>query len=165
MTHGSAIVVPGHSRRGRVSARCLGLLEVAARLAARDGTRAVVFTGRARGGASEAEQMRDAWPGRLDVDLLVEPTARTTAENAARSLRLLLERGIAEATVVCAPHHARRVRFFFGGLYARYGVRCEIYRVPGLPRPAALLRELAAAAVARRQLRRALAELEAALHV
>ena len=41
----------------------------------------------------------------------VEPTARTTAENAARTLPLLVELGVRRAVVVCAPlHFVRRKR-------------------------------------------------------
>jgi hypothetical protein len=40
-----AIVVPGHSRRGRVSRRCLRLVDVAAVLANELGARVVIFSG------------------------------------------------------------------------------------------------------------------------
>jgi hypothetical protein len=155
-----ALVVPGHSRRGPVTRRCRALVARAAELAEERVPRAVVFSGWATwAGPSEAEQMLDAWPGRRDVELLVEPTAATTAENAARSLPLLLDRGIRRATVVCAPLHVARVTYFFG-LYARFGVRCEVRVAPAAaPTPAALAWELAASAVARRQRRAALAEL------
>ena len=119
-----AIVVPGHSRRGRVSRRCRRLVDSAAVLADRRQPAFVVFTG-GRGG--EAEQMRAAWRGRTDVELLVEPTAATTAQNASRTLPLLRERGVTEATVVCAPLHLPRVRYLFGGVYRRAGMP--------LPRP------------------------------
>lgn len=156
------LVVPGHSRNGRLSARCLRLLDLAAELAERQEARVVVFSGWSPGcGPSEAEQMLEAWPGRRDVELAVEPTARMTAENASRSLPLLLRRGVREATVVCAPLHLARVRYFFGGVYPRFGVRCEVRPAWSLPAPSALAWELAALPVMRRQLRAALAELEA----
>jgi hypothetical protein len=150
-----AIVVPGHSRGGRLSARCRRLLAAAAELAERREPRVVVFTG-----LGEAAEMLAAWPGRRDVELVAEPTARLTAENATRSLPLLVERGVREATVVCAPLHAARVRYFFRSAYARLGVRCEIRAVRCAPTPAALAWELAALGVMRRQRRAALAELE-----
>ncbi len=157
------LVVPGHSEGGRLSTRCLRVLALAAELAEERSPRVVVFTGWSPGGGpSEAEQMRDAWPGRGDVELVAEPTARITAENAARSLPLLLERGVREATVVCASVHALRVRYFFGGLYPRFGVRCEVRPARCLPTPSALAWELGALGVMRRQRRAALAELEAA---
>jgi uncharacterized SAM-binding protein YcdF (DUF218 family) len=78
-------------------------------------------------GISEAEQMRDAWQGPA-VELVVEPTARNTAQNASRTLPLLLERGIAVAVVVCAPFHLLRSRLFFGPLFRAYGIEAR-YRV------------------------------------
>jgi len=161
-----AIVVPGHSVAGRVSGRCRRVLAVAADLAERRAPRVVVFTGWAAAGArTEAEQMLDAWPGRRDVELLAELTARTTAENASRSLPPLLERGIREAAVVCSAVHAPRVRYLFCALYPRFGVDCQVVPARTTPTPAAVAWELAAATVARRQRRTALAELEAALRV
>ena len=157
------IVVPGHSEGGRLSARCLRVLALAAELVEERTPRVVVLTGWSPGsGRSEAEQMLDAWPGRSDVELVGEPTARTTAENAARSLPLLLQRGVREATVVCAQLHVLRVRYFFGGLYPRFGVRCEVRSARCPPTAAALAWELGALGVMRRQRRAAHAELDAA---
>src|SRR6266511_2342638 len=67
----SAVVVPGHSSRGRVSRRCLRLVDAAAAVAEREGAGTVVFTGAARTGVNEAEQMRRAWPGSAHVELVV----------------------------------------------------------------------------------------------
>jgi hypothetical protein len=157
-----AIVVPGHSVSGRLSGRCGRLLAAAARLAERRTPRVVVFTGWSpRGGPSEAEQMLEAWPGRRDVELVAEPTAAITAENASRSLPLLLERDVREATVVCTPLHAPRVSYLFPGLYERFGVRCDVRVAWTAPTPAALAWELGALAVLRRQRRAALSELRA----
>jgi hypothetical protein len=119
-----------------------------------------VFTGWSRGdGPSEAEQMRAAWGGSPDVELVVEPTAARTAENASRTLPLLVERGIARAIVVCAPLHRYRVRFFFSRIYGLHGVDTE-FRVPrAMPSVRALVWELVAATALRRQLRNARAEL------
>jgi len=114
----TAIVLPGHHTR----ARRLRLVREAERLAVELPVDLVVFTGWARrGGISEADEMRSAWRG-PDVELVVEPTASVTAENAARTLPLLLERGIRRAIVVCAPLHLYRTRFFFTRLYGAYGV-------------------------------------------
>ncbi|HSC92476.1 MAG TPA: YdcF family protein [Gaiellaceae bacterium] len=153
----TAIVVPGHSRRGRMTRRCRRLLVAAAALAERERPDVVVFTG-GRGG--EAEQMRASWTGRGDVELVVEPTAATTAQNASRSAALLRERGVGRATVVCAPLHVPRVRYLFGGVYARAGIGWRVRAARTLPTPPALAWELAAAAVARRQRRAALEELD-----
>jgi hypothetical protein len=158
-----ALVVPGHSRLGRMSGRCRRLVERAAELAEREpALRAVVFSGWSPlGGPSEAEQMLSAWPGRRDVELVAEPTAATTAQNAARTLPLLLDRGLRRAAVVCAPLHAPRVRYLFAPLYGRFGVRCAVHVAWAPPTPPALLWELAALSLARRQRRTALAEMSA----
>jgi hypothetical protein len=161
-----AIVVPGHSVAGRVSGRCRRILAAAAELADRRTPRVVVFSGwagPARRGPSEAEQMIDAWPGRRDVELLAEPTARTTAENASRSLQLLRDRGITEAAVVCSSVHAPRARYIFCELFRRFDVECEVVAARTFPSPSAVAWEVGALTVARRQRRGALAELEEAL--
>ncbi len=109
--------------------------------------------------------MLEAWPGRRDIELVVEPTAASTAENAARSLRLLLERDVTQATVVCAPLHLPRVLYFFGGVYPAFGIRCEVRVARIAPTPAAFAWELAAATIAPRQRQAALAELRALARV
>ena len=158
-----AIVVPGHSVAGHMTGRCRRVLAHAAELAGERTPGVVVFSGRAYGGApSEAEQMLAAWPGRRDVELLVEPTARITAQNASRSLPLLLERGVREATVVCSAVHAPRVTYFFRALYRRFGIDCDVRGVWTPPTPRALAWELGALTVLRRQRRAAVAELKAA---
>ena len=158
---GWAIVVPGHSRRGEPSTRCHSLVAWAAELAERRRPDVVVFTGGSirDGAVSEAEEMLRAWPGRRDVELVVEPTATSTAQNACRSRPLLLARGVHEATVVCAPVHAFRVRYFFGRLYAGAGVQCDVRPVRMGVTPVAAAWELGAMFVMRRQLRAARAEL------
>jgi uncharacterized SAM-binding protein YcdF (DUF218 family) len=158
------IVVPGNGVLAldgvhRISGRCRRLVAEAERLAGELAPRAVVFTGWSpRGGESEAEQMRSAWRG-PDIELVVEPTARSTAENAARSLPLLRERGIDRVVVVCAPLHAPRTRFFFRRLYARSGVETGFRVARIAPTPHAAAWELAAFPVRRAQLRAAEREL------
>ena len=120
----------------------------------------MVFSGWSpEGGPSEAEQMLEAWPGRRDVELVVESSASITAENMARTLPLLIERDVHEATLVCGAIHLPRVRYFFGGVYPRFGIRCPYRAVrdrrrrgrsPGRRRRSPLMR---------RQRRAALAEL------
>jgi uncharacterized SAM-binding protein YcdF (DUF218 family) len=123
----TAIVVPGHGWRDfdgvhRISRRCLRIVREAERLARNTGAEVVVFSGwSSSGGLSEAEQMRDAWDGPA-VELVVEPTARSTAENAARTLPLVLERAVGRVHVVCAPPHLVRTRLLFGGVYRGRGV-------------------------------------------
>jgi uncharacterized SAM-binding protein YcdF (DUF218 family) len=156
----TAIVVPGHARLGRISSLCLALVREAERIAAATPVDAVVFSGWApRGGEPEAEQMRAAWRG-PDVELVVESTAAVTAENAARTLPLLLERSIERAIVVCAPIHLYRARFFFSRLYGAQGIATEFRIVTAGRTLRALVWELGAATAVRRQLRAARAELE-----
>jgi uncharacterized SAM-binding protein YcdF (DUF218 family) len=133
----TAIVVPGHGWPDlagvhRISRRCLLLVREAEQLVSSAEADVVVFSGWSpTGGLSEAEQMRDAWRGPA-VELVVEPTAASTAENAARTLPLLLERGIGTAVVVCAPPHLFRTRLLFDLLYRGSGVELS-FRVPRLP--------------------------------
>jgi uncharacterized SAM-binding protein YcdF (DUF218 family) len=151
----TAVVVPGH----RGPDRRLDLVREAERVAAEMPVDVVVLSGWSRRGAlSEAEEMRAAWRG-PDVELLVEPTASVTAENASRTLPLLLDRGIRRALVVCAPLHLYRTRFFFTRLYGAHGVETEFRVAPVAPSVRALLWELGAATACRRQLRAARAEL------
>jgi hypothetical protein len=158
----TALVVPGHSRFGRLSGRCRRVLDAAADLAGDRGERLVVLTGRSRWGPIEAHRMADAWHGSADVEVVVEATARTTAENALRSLELLRARGIRRATVVCAPAHVTRAGYLFRRLGASAGVECEVVRAWRFPTPLAVAWELAALPFAPRQGRAALARVRAA---
>jgi len=161
----TAIVVPGHGSAGRdgvyrISRRCLRLVAEAERIARLLAPDVVVFTGWSpSGGRSEAEQMADAWRG-PEVELVAETSARFTAENAARTLPLLLDRGVERAVVVCTPSHLARARFFFGRLYAARGVATRFRLAPVVPSPSAIAWELVALPVCPRQLRAARAELE-----
>src|SRR4051812_6132099 len=160
----TALVVLGNGavdRSGvyRISGTCRRLVAEAELLAAALPAELAVFTGWSpTGGPSEAEQMRDAWAGRA-LELVVEPSARNTAQNAARTLPLLLERGVEHAIVVCAPLHLPRTRFFFGRLYAGTGIETSFHVARFAPTPRALAWELAALPARRVQLRAARAEL------
>jgi uncharacterized SAM-binding protein YcdF (DUF218 family) len=159
MTEGLALVVPGHSRRDRISRTCRRLVAEAERVAERIEPEVVVFSGWSpSGGVSEAEQMRELWRG-PKAELVVEPTAATTAQNAARTLPLLLERGIGRAVVVSAPLHSYRVQWFFDRLYAAHGIETGFHAARMAPTPFALAWELGALTVRSRQLRAAEAEL------
>lgn len=166
----TAIVVPGHGGLGadgvhRISARSLLLVAEAGRLAERLVPELVVLSGwSSSGGPSEAEQMRDAWRG-PDVELLLEPTARTTAENASRALPLLLERGITTVVVLCTPVHVVRVRLVFDLLYRRKGISVGYHVVRVRPSLGALAWELAALPLVPAQLLAARAELARKLDV
>ena len=132
----TAIVVPGHGWLDldgvhRISGRCMRLILEAEQLVSSSAADVVVFSGWSpTGDRSEAEQMRDSWHGPA-VELVVEPTATSTAENAARTLPLLLERGVGAAVVVCAPPHLLRTRLLFGRLYSGSGVKAT-FRVARL---------------------------------
>jgi len=160
----TAIVVPGHGsfdRRGRyrISERCGQLVTEAERLAPRLGADVVVFSGWGpAGNAPEAEQMRDLWH-RDDVEVVLEPQARNTAENAARVLPLLRERGVERAVVVCAPLHLYRTRWFFRRFFGPAGidVRFRVARIA--PSVRALAWELVALPLRHEQLRSTEAEL------
>jgi hypothetical protein len=117
----------------------------AERLALAVDAHVVVFSG-----ASEAVPMRALWRG-PDVELVVEEAATTTAENAARTLPLLLERNVREAIVVCAPAHFLRARWIFRRIYGagNVAVRFQLARIA--PTPGAIAWELGAIAVAARQ--------------
>jgi uncharacterized SAM-binding protein YcdF (DUF218 family) len=142
----------------RISSRCLDLVAEAERLAAGLAPEVVLFTGwSSTGGPSEAEQMKLAWTG-PEIELVAEPTARTTAENASRSLALLLERDIEAATVVCTPLHLARARLFFGRLYRANGLAVSFRVARVRPSVRAAVWELSALPLVPFQLRAAHAD-------
>ena len=144
-----AVVVPGHGavdRNGEylITERCRRLVADAEKLADTLSPAVVVFSGWSpRGGLSEAEQMKRLWHG-PEAELVVEPTARTTAENASRTLPLLLERGVDRAAIVCAAPHLLRARLFFDSLYHSRGVATQFHVPRAAPSVAAIAWELAA---------------------
>jgi uncharacterized SAM-binding protein YcdF (DUF218 family) len=160
-----AVVVPGHGAvdldgEYRITRRCRLLVAQAEKLAGTLSPAAVVFSGWSpNGGPSEAEQMKRAWEGPA-VELVVEPTARTTAENASRTLPLLLERGVERAAVVCAAPHLLRSRLFFGRLYRSRGIATQFHILRTPPPLASVAWELAALPLLPLQLRAARAELD-----
>ncbi len=146
----------------RISRACRRIVTEAERYARRVDARLVVFTGWAPdSGPSEAAQMRSLWRGPA-ADLVTEETASTTAENAARTLPLLLERGVTQAVVFCAPLHLFRTRWIFSRIYRPHGVAVRFRLAPVVPTPGAVAWELGAVTVMARQVRAAQAELESA---
>jgi len=123
-----------------ISDICRAGVRLAERLADERDVRAVIFTGwSACGGPSEAEQMAALWHGRRDLDLIREPLACNTAENAARTLPLVAALDdVREVVVVCSIRHVPRVRFLFDRLYRRHGYPVG-YRYVTSPRPSAAL--------------------------
>lgn len=96
--------------------------------------------------------MRDIWRG-ADVELVLEESATTTAENAALTLPLLLGRDVREAIVVCAPAHLVRARWIFQRIYGGHGIAVRFRAARVVPTPGAIIWELGASTVARRQVR------------
>jgi hypothetical protein len=162
-----AIVVPGSGRLDadgcyRIGPRARACVRAAGQLARRRRPRIVVLSGWSPvGGVTEAQQMLEAWDGPDDVEVVIEPSATITAENMSRSLPHLLVRQVREATIVCGALHLPRVRYHFGGVYPRHGIRCSYALTAQAPTPHTLAWEAAAFLVMRRQRRAALAELSA----
>ena len=119
------IIVLGHRDTGvsaehQISAESRARLRHGLRLARRDPVRAVVLTGyTSTGGLSEAEQMKAAWDEHV-APALLEVAGRDTAENASRTLPILIALGeTGKVTVVSSPWHLR-VPWFFAP-YREYG--------------------------------------------
>jgi glucosamine-6-phosphate deaminase len=112
---------PSISIEHRISHESLGRLHRAEWVARRRPTLAAVLTGyTSTGGLSEAEQMRAAWRV-ADVPPLLEVAGRNTAENASRSLPLVLSLGDAHrVTVVTSGWHLRAPYHFWA--WRRYGL-------------------------------------------
>jgi glucosamine-6-phosphate deaminase len=112
---------PGSSPEHRISAESRARLRHALRLARAEPMRTVVLTGfTSAGGLSEAEQMKTAWDEH-ESPALLEVAGRNTAENASRSLPLLLALGeVRHVTVVSSAWHVR-VPWFFAP-YRRFGL-------------------------------------------
>lgn len=104
---------PGVSAEHRISAHSRARLARAARLCRDTPVRAVVLTGYTHtGGLSEAEQMQREWP-LPDVPVLLEVAGRNTAENASRTLPIVLALGGAgRVSVVTSLWHLRAPYFF-----------------------------------------------------
>jgi uncharacterized SAM-binding protein YcdF (DUF218 family) len=112
---------PGIRPEHRISAESRARVRHALELARRSPPRAVVLTGyTSTGGLSEAEQMKPAWDA-ATAPALLEVAGRDTAENATRTLPLVLAiGGIRRVTVVSSAWHVR-VPYFFAP-YRDYGL-------------------------------------------
>ena len=115
---------PSISAEHRISHESLGRLHRAEWIARRRPTLAAVLTGyTSTGGLSEAEQMRAAWSVE-DVPPVLEVAGRDTAENATRSLPLVLALGDARhVTVVTSAWHLRAPYHFRP--WRRYGLELD----------------------------------------
>jgi glucosamine-6-phosphate deaminase len=99
---------PSISAEHRISHESLGRVHRAEWIARNRPTLAAILTGyTSTGGLSEAEQMRAAWRV-ADVPPVLEVAGRDTAENATRSLPLVLALGdVRRVTVVTSAWHLR----------------------------------------------------------
>jgi glucosamine-6-phosphate deaminase len=147
---------PGSSPEHRISSESRARLRHALAIARATPVRAAILTGyTSAGGLSEAEQMKTAWD-ESEAPALLEVAGRNTAENAARSLPLVLALGeCRDVTVVSSAWHLR-VPWFFAP-YRRFGLHVA-YRASFAHGdwPRMLAREL-------REARRAPAERRAAM--
>jgi glucosamine-6-phosphate deaminase len=157
-----ALVVLGHRDRGvapehRISSESRTRLRTALRMARAVPVRAVILTGfTSAGGLSEAEQMKTAWD-ESEAPALLEVAGRNTAENASRSLPLLLAMAdVRRVTVVSSAWHLRAPWFF--APYRHFGLEVG-YRASLLRKgwPRLLLREFTEAPRAPLERRRAMA--------
>jgi glucosamine-6-phosphate deaminase len=116
---------PGVSAEHRISAHSRARLARAVALCRQTPVRAVLLTGYTHtGGLSEAEQMRREWP-LADVPVLLEVAGRNTAENASRSLPIVLALGVAaRVSVVTSLWHLRAPYFF--APYRAFGLELEL---------------------------------------
>jgi vancomycin permeability regulator SanA len=121
---------PGVSAEHRISAHSRARLRRAAKLARQHSIRAVILTGYTHtGGLSEAEQMGLEWTV-PEVPVLLEVAGRNTAENASRSLPLVLAQGgVRNVSVVTSAWHLRTPYFF--APYRDYGLDLDL--VPAAP--------------------------------
>jgi glucosamine-6-phosphate deaminase len=154
---------PGISAEHRISAESRARLRHALGLARRRPPRAVVVTGyTSTGGLSEAEQMKTAWDEHV-APALLEEAGRDTAENASRSLPIVLALGEARHVVVVSSSWHLRVPYFFAP-YRRYGLRVS-YRMSSARGswPRMLATELRSARHAASRRRAAMADVSADL--
>ena len=160
----TAIVIPGSEvrRRGgyRISPVCRRQVAAAGRLAAERRVEAVVFTGCSRGsGPSEAEQMRDAWDGPGRRARRRADGAHDGGERGAHAAAAPSSAGSSARSWSRAPLHVFRSRFFFPRRVRRGRHRDRAPRGRAVPSPRAVVWELGAAPLVRRQLRAVQAEL------
>jgi glucosamine-6-phosphate deaminase len=149
---------PGISPEHRISFESRARLRHARRLAELAPARAVVLTGyTSTGGLSEAEQMKGSWDERI-APALLEVAGRNTAENASRTLPIVLALGEARHIVVVSSAWHLRVPYFFAP-YRRYGLRVS-FRVSALHGswPRMLAEEMRSARRAPAQRREAMAQ-------
>ena len=131
----TVVIVLGHREPGidpehRISEHSRLRMRTATEVCARRPVRAVLFTGytTTAGGLSEAEQMAREWalPG---VPELCEVAGRDTAENASRSLPIVLALGGVRRVVVVTSRWHVRAPYFFAP-YRDHGLEVEMSWAP-----------------------------------
>jgi uncharacterized SAM-binding protein YcdF (DUF218 family) len=136
------VVVLGYSdgRSGELHPVCAARLERAAEVATAEDV--VVLSGWSRvpESDSEAELMRSAWRGSAR-ELVVDPDARTTAENMANALNDVLRVGASEVVVVTSSWHAPRAKAALRWLLRHTGIKVRSVSPAGTSRRASV-REL-----------------------
>jgi glucosamine-6-phosphate deaminase len=148
---------PGVSAEHRISAHSRARLARAVRLCGETPVRVVILTGYTHtGGLSEAEQMAREWP-LGEVPTLLEVAGRNTAENASRSLPIVLALGsAARVSVVTSLWHVRAPYFF--APYRAFGLELDLRPARPLRHwPHLLAEELGGLAGMARQRRAAMA--------
>jgi uncharacterized SAM-binding protein YcdF (DUF218 family) len=136
------VAVLGYSdRSAALHAVCASRVALAGSLVAAGDT--VILSGWARtaGGVPEAELMRRSWPGPA-CELIVDPSPRSTAENADAVTALARRLGAREVVVVTSWWHRLRAGVFFRARAA--GLPVTIVAA-GHPTPVRLLVREAAA--------------------
>jgi len=137
------VVVLGYSDGGTGTLHpvCAARLRQAAAVARPDDV--VVLSGWARlpGSASEAELMAAAWTGAA-AELVVDPVARTTVENALNACDDILRVSAREVVVVTSSWHAPRATTALRWLLRGRGIGVTASSPPEPRRVRATLREL-----------------------
>jgi uncharacterized SAM-binding protein YcdF (DUF218 family) len=136
------IVVLGysHGRSRELHPICAARLEYAAGLAGDDDVVLLSGWSRRPGRLPEAELMRRAWPS-AERELLSDPDARHTAQNAANAAAHARELGAREVVVVTSTWHRRRAAALFRRLLP--GVDVTVLGAPTAGSPRNYLREVA----------------------
>ena len=133
------VAVLGYSARDTPGLHpiCASRLALARELA--DDGQPVILSGYARRptGRSEAELMREAWPG-TETQLVCDGTARSTADNAANVVAAAGALDARELVVVTSRWHRRRTRILFRAALRGRPVELSVEGADG-PRPHAVV--------------------------
>ena len=120
---GRVVVVLGYSDGGLGELHPVGAARVARAAELSTADDVVVLSGWARvpGTHAEADLMRLAWSGAA-AEVLLDPDARSTVENARHAVAVVRTRGATEVVVVTSRWHARRAAVAFRVLLRGSGI-------------------------------------------